>query len=149
MSVSPRKATGSISKNLQNDEHLDDVETPLQAPFKTRRRGVETKIIVGDMKPAPDRTLLRGLAKAHRWVANLQEGIPIAEIARRENVSEAYIRTRVQLAFLSPKLQQAILDGTQPAGLTLEKLVRGQLPLDWTSQEQRFGNPREQAFPAT
>ncbi|MBU3261959.1 recombinase family protein, partial [Roseovarius sp. PS-C2] len=85
-------------------EDLSDDALAIEAPFKTRRRGIETKIIVGDMKPAPDRTLLRGLAKAHRWAANLQEGIPISEIARRENVSEAYIRMRVQLAFLSPKL---------------------------------------------
>ena len=62
--------------------------------------------------------------------------MPISQIARREQVTEAYIRTRAQLAFLAPSIQTAILDGQQPASLTLEKLVRMQLPLDWTEQER-------------
>jgi len=79
------------------------------------------------------------LLKAHKWAADLKSGRSISEVARREKVSEAYIRTRAQLACLSPRLQCAIFDGTQPADLTLEKLVRGQLPLDWGEQEHQLG----------
>jgi len=111
----------------------------LTAPFEIRRRGVETKLIVGNVTPAPDRTLLRALLKAHKWTADLKSGRSISEVARHEKVSEAYIRTRAQLACLSPRLQCAILDGTQPADLMLEKLVRSQLPLDWVEQEHTLG----------
>ena len=48
-------------------------------------------------------------------------------------------RTRAQLAFLSPKFQAAILDGTQPPELTLKRLVSVTHPLDWSEQERLFG----------
>jgi hypothetical protein len=64
-------------------------------------------------------------------------------------VSAAHIRTRAQLAYLSPRLQRAILQGTQPTDLTLEKLVRSQLPLDWDKQERQLGLRVTQAFPET
>jgi hypothetical protein len=40
----------------------------------------------------------------------------------------------VQLAFLAPDLQRAILAGEQPPGLTLERLVRAQVPMLWSEQ---------------
>lgn len=130
-------ALADLWKVAPND--LSDAVLTLTVPFEIRRRGVETRIIVGDVMPTPDRTLLRGLAKAHKWTTDLKAGCPISEIARRESVSESFIRTRAQLACLSPRLQRAILDGTQPTDLTLEKLVRSQLPLDWAEQERWLG----------
>jgi len=142
-------STDHLSMTFDRDALADLLQVPrgdisdnvlsCTAPFETRRRGVETRIVIGDVKPAPDLTMLRALTKAHGWMAALKSGSPISEIARSENVSEAFIRTRAQLACLSPRLQRAILDGTQPVDLTLEKLVRGQLPLDWSEQERRLG----------
>lgn len=128
---------------------LSDTVLTLTPAFETRRRGVETRIVVGDTAREPDRTLLRGLVTAHKWAADLQSGCPLSEIARREKVSAAHIRTRAQLAYLSPRLQRAILQGTQPTDLTLEKLVRSQLPLDWDNQERQLGLRVTQAFPET
>jgi hypothetical protein len=68
-----------------------------------------------------------------------RQGVSLTEIARREGHSESYIRTRAPLAFLSPKIQAAILEGTQPAELSLERLVRAGIPFDWTEQEAKFG----------
>ena len=42
------------------------------------------------------------------------------------------------LAFLSPKIIQAIADGTAPAGLTVTNLTQA-LPHAWTAQEQMLG----------
>ena len=120
-------------------EDISEAILSIEAPFTMRRRGVESRILVGELLSGPDRTLLRGLAKGHKWAADLQKGMPISQIARREKVTEAYIRTRAQLAFLAPTIQTAILDGTQPADLTLEKLVRMQIPFDWTEQERLLG----------
>jgi len=49
------------------------------------------------------------------------------------------IRIRAQLAFLSPRIQAAILDGSQPPDLSLERIVRTGVPLDWSEQERVFG----------
>uniref|UniRef100_UPI003B527A81 recombinase family protein n=1 Tax=Roseovarius indicus TaxID=540747 RepID=UPI003B527A81 len=123
-------------------DKLAERAVSIDAPFTVRRRGVENRLVVGDMQPVPDRTLLRGLAKAHKWASDLQRGLPISQIARRARVTEAYIRTRAQLAFLAPSIQTAILQGAQPADLTLERLVRMTLPLDWQAQERALGIAR-------
>lgn len=109
------------------------------APFTLRRRGNELRIIAGSLKPAPDPTLREMLAKAQRWIQDLQAGTALCEIARRDGHADSYVRTRAQLAFLSPRIQIAILDGTQPPDLSVERILRIGIPLDWREQEQVFG----------
>jgi DNA invertase Pin-like site-specific DNA recombinase len=75
-----------------------------EAPLQMRRRGVELKIVAGTPAPAPDRTLLRTLVRAHAWAAAIRTGEPVFAVARREGRSEAFVRTRAQLAFLSPRI---------------------------------------------
>ncbi len=104
-----------------------------------RRRGIEGKIVVGDREPEPDQTLLRALARAHVWTADLRSGKPLSEIAAATSHSESYIRTRAQLAFLSPAIQKAIFAGRQPLDLTLERIVRKPIPLDWDTQAKLYG----------
>jgi len=123
---------------LKPDE-IDATALRIQAPFALRRRGVEGKIVVGDREPEPGQTLLRALARAHSWTAALLNGKPLSEIAAGTSHSESYLRTRAQLAFLSPAIQQAILEGRQPPALTLERIVRKPIPLDWDRQAKLYG----------
>lgn len=134
---------GSLAQQLRVQPR--DLATELlqvSARFSLRRRGVETKIVTGDREPVPDQTLIRGLARAHEWVRSLQGGTPLARLARKAKVTEAYIRPRLQLAFLAPDIQIAILQGRQPTELTLERLVRMTLPLDWEAQRRVTGFER-------
>lgn len=124
--------------DLQPDA-IDPAVLRIEAPFALRRRGVEGKIVVGDRAPQPDRTLLRALSQAHAWVADLRGGKPLGEIAAATRHSESYIRTRAQLAYLAPAIQGAILEGRQPAGLTLERIIRKPVPLDWDAQARVYG----------
>ncbi len=46
----------------------------------------------------------------------------------------------IRLAFLSPEITEAILDGRQPLGLTAAKLMQvSRLPLEWRAQRQALG----------
>jgi hypothetical protein len=119
-------------------EDLSGDALAVEAPFQLRRRGVETRIIAGNPETAPDRVLVQRLADADRWVAALRAGKQLSGIARRDGHSPSYIRVRSQIAFLSPRIQAAILDGTQPAGLSLERIIRTGVPLDWSEQERIF-----------
>ena len=110
----------------------------LTAAFARKRRGVESRLISGQTEPSPDATLIRLLAKAHRWSREMRQGTSLTEIAQREGHSDSYIRTRTPLACLSPKIQAAILAGTQPPDLSLERIVRSGIPLDWAEQEAKF-----------
>lgn len=111
----------------------------LTAPFQLRRRGVETRLIAGEHEPVPDATITKALVKAHCWLADLRAGISLSALARNHGHSESYIRTRIQLAFLSPKIQSVFLAGKQPPELSLERIIRAKMPLDWVEQEQLFG----------
>jgi site-specific DNA recombinase len=108
-------------------------------PFALRRRGVETRIIAGELVPAPDEVLQRTLAEAHLWAGALRNGRSLTEIARETGHSEPYIRTRIPLAFLAPRVQAAILDGGQPANVSVAQLIRDGIPMDWTEQARLFG----------
>jgi DNA invertase Pin-like site-specific DNA recombinase len=132
--------------DIQPDE-IDPSALRIAAPFALRRRGVEGKIVVGDREPEPDRTLLRALSRAHAWVADLRTGKPLSGIAAATTHSDPYIRTRAQLAFLSPAIQHAILDGRQPPDLTLERIIRKPVPLDWDAQAKLYGFERGQGHP--
>ena len=112
-------------------------------PLALRRRGVETRIVSGTLAAAPDPTLLKTLAAAHGWTRALFAGTPISAIIRETGHAESYIRTRSQLAFLSPRLQGAILAGTLPPDLTLKHLLSRSLPLDWDAQEKLCGLPTD------
>ena len=69
----------------------------------------------------------------------MRTGRLLSEIAAATRHSDAYIRTRAQLAFLSPAIQRAILEGRQPPDLTLERIIRKPVPLDWGKQERLYG----------
>ena len=117
---------------------LSDQLTRINCAFVLRRRGVETRIIAGETVPAPDQVMQRTLAEAHLWARARRRGTSLTEIARETGRSEPYIRTRIPLAFLAPKLQAAILDGRQPAHLSVAQLIREDIPLDWTEQARIF-----------
>src|SRR6478736_2021189 len=84
--------------------------------------------------------LLIAIVKARQWIDDLAHGraASFAVIARREGKVERHIRLLAPLAFVSPRIVSALLDGTAPADLTLTKLARA-LPYCWAEQERRVG----------
>ena len=49
------------------------------------------------------------------------------------------LRVPLQLAFLARAIQQAVLDGTRPEGLTRHRLTRPEMPADRSVQYARTG----------
>ena len=78
--------------------------------------------------PKPDPTLVDGLRRAHVLAA-------YDEAAKRS----PYERALRKVAFLSPDAQRAILEGRQPAGLTLQALLRAEPPLSWREHGSWLG----------
>ena len=60
----------------------------------------------------------------------------LQELAKRDGISRRYIRRLVGLAFLSPELVEAIVQGRQPVELTATRLTELDLPLDWSEQRR-------------
>jgi site-specific DNA recombinase len=92
------------------------------------------------IKPDRREALLIAIGKARKWIDDLARGsaASFAVIARREGKVERHVRHVAPLAFLSPRIVSALLDGTAPADLTITKLARAQ-PYSWAEQEQRVG----------
>ncbi|AXI55101.1 recombinase family protein [Sulfitobacter sp. JL08] len=110
----------------------------IQAPLQLRRRGVEARLVIGESRPTPDAILTQALREAHHWAQALKNGTPLKSIAAETNCTGAFIRKRGQLAFLSPRIQVAIRDGTLPPNITTDHILRQRIPLDWMMQERMF-----------
>ena len=92
------------------------------------------------MKPGSRETLLIAVAKARKWVKDVERGQTFADIADGEGKAERHIRHLARLAFVSPRIITAIIDGTAPAGLTATTLMAG-LSHSWAEQEHRTSAP--------
>lgn len=98
------------------------------------------KVLVGNIiKPTPHKetNLIKILAQAYKWHRDILNGQPLKEIAKRDKVSEQYIRRILELSFLSPNIVRSILAGKQPADCTLKKLLSIHTP-NWREQEEIF-----------
>jgi site-specific DNA recombinase len=89
------------------------------------------------MKAETREALLTAIAKARGWIDDIRLGriASFAEIAEREVQGERHIRLLAPLAFLSPRIIAAIVDGTAPADLTVTGLAKT-LPYSWCEQER-------------
>jgi site-specific DNA recombinase len=120
-------------------------DTPLllswSAAPPTRRR----EVIVPAQDPQTDQRpirsetrarLVEGIAKARLWMDELIAGrmTDTKEIARREGCSDRSIRMTLSLAFLSPEIIRAAVDGTLPEGLGVSRLT--ELPAGWHKQAE-------------
>lgn len=114
-------------------------------PTKLRRRGVEMPVVLSEHDnagTAPDRALIQTVAQAHRWLDDLVGGRAnsIRELAQIHEVNESDVSRMLPFAFLAPDIVDAIVEGTQPDGLTTHSLKRqGFLPFDWESQRAALG----------
>lgn len=113
-----------------------------EVPLHIKRRGVEMRLILGSGNYKPDPTLVKAIAKAHMWFAELSSGkiTTISEIAERENTDKRYVSHIIHLAFLAPEITEAIIEGSQPADLSVHKLIKTiELPIHWQQQKQTLG----------
>ena len=80
--------------------------------------------------------LVAAIARARTWLDALVSGEVAGPpaLAEREGVSERSVRMMLNLAFLSPALVKAAIDGTLPHGAGLGRLA--ELPLDWSEQQR-------------
>jgi site-specific DNA recombinase len=84
--------------------------------------------------------MLTSIARSRAWVDTIVKdpAADIGTIAKRENLAERHVRFLAALAYLSPRIIEAIAEGQPPAGLTVTRLVRN-LPTVWADQEKQLG----------
>jgi len=121
--------------------HPDDLDheyLSFEQPVTFQRRSNGTKMVWADYKNEPNHALIRAIVQARSWVEKLKAGKSVTDITKSEGISEGRLWKRIRLAFLSPKLVTAILDGTTGQELTIKKLSARDIPLNWEEQHARF-----------
>ena len=117
------------------------VSLPFAAPSFTAAKGVlhAPAELRGNMPPHTRDALLLAIAKARRWVDELARGeASFEDIAAREGKVERHIRVLAPLAFVSPRIIEAVQEGRAALDITVTVLART-LPHSWAEQERRFG----------
>lgn len=118
----------------------------LRVPIKIRKRGHRKQIITpsgGDAffpsRGTVDGTILKALARAHRWKKLLETGkhASIADLARAEKINESYLCRILRLTLIAPDIVEEIMDGRQSQMLQVGDLL-GQWPVDWGEQRERI-----------
>ena len=110
------------------------------APTSIPRKGVMHAPASGGMIDGKTQTiLLAAIARSMRWIEEItaDASADFHRIAEREGVVERHIRLLAPLAYLSPRIIEAIAEGRAPAGLTVTSLARD-LPMQWHAQEVRL-----------
>ena len=114
----------------------------VRVPLTIRRRqGRKTVVrpvcrLGGTVTPTrADPALVKALARAFRYQRLLDEGryASISEIAAAENIERGYLGSLLRLTLLAPDIVEYILDGRQPPGLSLPRLLEP-FPLAWDEQ---------------
>ncbi len=116
------------------EDRIDPGHLKLTTAFTMRRRGVETKLILGNETQPPDRKLIANIATALNWLDRIKAGKTYAEIAGEDGVPKYRVQQAICYAFLAPDIIRQVLQGRQPVGLTSKWIFRHPLPLDWAEQ---------------
>jgi hypothetical protein len=125
-----------------SDEPSDSA-IELTAAVAFTRRGAETILVLPGLAQQNhssrcDPALIKAIARGRAWFEELATGRArsLQGLAKRNGISRRYVRRLVGLAFLSPQLVEAILQGGQPVELTATRLTELDLPLNWTEQQK-------------
>ncbi len=88
-----------------------------------------------------DNTMVKALARAHRWKKQLDSGRyqTVQDLAEAEKINPSYIARVLRLTLLAPDVVEAILDGRQPAGMQLDHLL-APFPVEWHKQISSLQN---------
>ena len=127
-----------------NDDNRAGLTTKI--PMTFRRRAGKAVIVLPNGERAVERrealidnAMVKLIARGHRWHRQLFDGThaSIADIAKSENINPSFVSRILRLAYLSPTLVEAILDGKYPAHLTMKDLM-APFPMEWGRQRERF-----------
>ena len=140
--ASARPATSdALRRRLDPSDELVESADHIEISIAGRpaRRGVAPVIERPDgeaasTKPRQDPILLKAIARAHGWLDMMLKGEAdtLRAVAQRVGVQERYVRRIIPLAFLSPSDLKRVLDGRQPASMTVDAVAREGRPDLWT-----------------
>jgi hypothetical protein len=144
--IRPKEILIRMGKDGETDtsEASEVIRVPWQKQSSKRRREVLLPASARSDDTRPIRsetraTLIAAIARGRRWLDELVRS-PDADpdtIAHREGCSPRKVTMTISLAFLSPALVKAALEGRLPRGIGVTRLC--DMPAEWSRQHQSLG----------
>ena len=132
------------------DASTDNLQIDL--PVRIKRSGKVVRMLLETGRPALassiDTKLLAAIGLGRKFWRRLQANpeVTVTEFARSQSLSKSYVDRILRLSFLSPAVIHAIIDGTAPVDLTLDRLKDVSLITPaWDDQHRRFAIARSNA----
>lgn len=123
----------------------------VRIPMTLKRRSGRKEIIVPEglegasppIAPAHG-PLVTAVARAFAWQEAIESGrYPSATaLAEAMGLDRSYVRRILALASLAPDIVEAIVEGREPTGMSLDRLMTD-VPMGWEEQRGRFGFLRQ------
>jgi hypothetical protein len=139
--VGPNTLTLHLRPEVEGAEPSQPISIPWSRPVHTRKREIilptsQHQPTVQPIRAEARARLIAAIARARAWVAELTADpqATTTSIAARDKLSERSLRMTLPLAFLSPDIVRAAIDGTLPFGTGVMALA--ELPMDWEQQGQ-------------
>lgn len=115
----------------------------VRVPLTLRKRGGRKQVVLPDGASwgAPrariDNTMVKAIARAHRWRRLLESGqfASVTELAEAEKINQSYLCRVLRLTLLAPDIVEAILDGRQTSTWQPELLLKP-FPGNWSDQRE-------------
>ena len=134
-------------ENLEiTKKQIDENIIRIFVPMQIKKRGGAAMLILPqgqNQEKNFDDKLLKAFAKAYQWKTIIEdESNPInslSEIARYEEVSNSHATKVYRLNFISPKIVEAIVNGTAPRELRLQDVFAKKAPEICQEQEEMWG----------
>jgi len=134
-------------ENLEiTKRQIDENIIQIFVPMKIRKRGGAAMMIVPQgqiQKKNFDEKLINAFAKAYQWKVIIEDKEndikSLADISRLENISTPHVTKIYRLNFISPKIVEAIINGTAPRDLRLIYILAKKAPEIWQEQEEIWG----------
>lgn len=118
----------------------------VRVPLTLRKRGGRKQVVMpegaswGLQRTRVDNTMVKAIARGHRWKRLMESGrfASVTELAEAEKINQSYLCRVLRLTLLAPDIVEMILDGTQPAALQMDALLKP-MPLEWAAQRAALG----------
>jgi hypothetical protein len=134
-----RKPTITVADNGNLQIHIP----MLIRRMRGRKQVIAPQALDGEIPEAAEpvqAAVVQALARAVSWAEILESGQfqSISELARSLEVDGSYVTRILKLTTLAPHIVEAIINGEEPDGLSLAKLIRS-FPEEWNEQRILFG----------
>ena len=134
---------------MKNIKSIDENTLQIFVPMQIKKRGGGAMLILpkdasnnkSEITVNYDEKLIKTFAKAYKWknMIENEEVTLLSDIAKQENISISHATKIYRLNFISPKIVEAIIDGTAPRDLRLIDVLAKKAPELWQEQEEMWG----------